>query len=74
MVHDSSDYDNLITVVSFLIYKEWLVLSFENDSRSKTIVLQYFKNELSTRLKIYESCTRFSIKEKMNLEALIEKL
>ena len=73
-VHDSSDYDNLITVVSFLIYKEWLVLSFENDSRSKTIVLQYFKNELSTRLKIYESCTRFSIKEKMNLEALIEKL
>ena len=73
-VHDSSDYDNLITVVSFLIYKEWLVLSFENDSRSKTIILQYFKNELSTRLKIYESCTRFSIKEKMNLEALIEKL
>ena len=65
---------SIITVVSFLIYKEWLVLSLENESRSRTIVLQYFEDELSTRLKIYESCTRYSIKEKMNLEALIEKL
>ena len=73
-VHGSSDYDNLITLVSFLIYKEWLVLSLENKSRSSSIVLQYFKEELSTRLKIYESCTKFTIKEKMNLEALIENL
>ena len=75
-VHGSSDYDNLITLVSFLIYKEWLVLSLENKSRSSSIVLQqaYFKEELSTRLKIYELCTKFTIKEKMNLEALIENL
>ena len=73
-VHGSNDYDNLITLVSFLIYKEWLVLSLENKSRSSSIVLQYLKEELSTHLKIYESCTKFTVKEKMNLEALIENL
>ena len=57
------------------MYKEWLVLSLENKSRSSSIVLQYFKEELlSTRLKIYELCTKFTIKEKMTLEALIENL
>ena len=73
-VHDSNDYDNLMTVVSFLIYKEWLILSLDNKSRSRNIVLQHFKEELLTRLKIYELCTKVSIKEKMNLEALINNL
>ena len=73
-VHDSNDYDNLMTVVSFLIYKEWLILSLDNKSRSRNMVLQHFKEELLTRLKIYELCTKVSIKEKMNLEALIDNL
>ena len=73
-VHDSNDYDNLMTVVSFLIYKEWLILLLDNKSRSRNIVLQHFKEELLTRLKIYELCTKVSIKEKMHLEALINNL
>ena len=73
-VHDSNDYDNLMTVVSFLIYKEWLILSLDNKSKSRNMVLQHFKEELLTRLKIYELCTKVSIKEKMNLEALIDNL
>ena len=38
------------------------------------MVLQHFKEELLTRLKIYELCTKVSIKKKMNLEALIDNL
>ena len=69
------EYNNIVTLVSFLIYKERLVLSLEGKSRnSNNIVLQYFKNELLTRLKIYELCSKFSIKDIVNIDALIESL
>ena len=32
-VDNTCDYDNIVTLVSFLIYKQWLVLSLENKSR-----------------------------------------
>ena len=34
----------------------------------------WFKNELITRLRIYEKCTKFSVKEIANIDALIEYL
>jgi len=49
--------DNIIiTVICFLIYKEWLVLSLEDKGRSQTLNLNLIKNELGTRKSIYEKC------------------
>ena len=73
-VDDFCEYDNIVTLVCFLIYKEWLVLPLENKSRKNNVMLQYFKDELITRLKIYEKCTKFSIKEIANIDALSEYL
>ena len=47
-VDDFCEYDNNVTIVCFLIYKEWLVLSLENKSRENSIMLQYLKDELTT--------------------------
>ena len=46
----------------------------ENKSRESNIMLQYYKDELITRLRIYEKCTKFSMKEIVNIDALIEYL
>ena len=73
-IDNNSDCDNIITLVSFLIYKQWLILSLENKSRSNATTLEYFKDELSTRLRIYDLCKKFSVKEIFNIEALIEGL
>ena len=73
-VDDFCEYDNIVTLVCFLIYKEWLVLSLENKSGKNNIMLQYFKDELITRLKIYKKCTKFGIKEIVNIDALSEYL
>ena len=41
-VDDFCEYDNIVTLVCFLIYKEWLVLSLENKSRRNNIMSQYY--------------------------------
>ena len=64
----------MVTLVSFFIYKEWLVLSLDNKSRRNIITLEYFRNELSTRMKIYDLSKQFNVKEIVNIEALIEGL
>ena len=73
-VDNTCDYDNIVTLVNFLIYKEWLVLSLENKSRCNINTLQYFRNELSTRMKIYDLSKKFSVKEIVNIEAIFEGL
>ena len=73
-VDNTCDYDNIVTLVSFLIYKEWLVLSLENKSRRNINTLQYFRNERSTRMKIYDLSKKFSVKVTVTIEALIEGL
>ena len=73
-VDDFCEYDNIVTLICFLIYKEWLILSLENKSRKSNIMFLWFKNELITRLRIFEKCTKFSVKEIANIDALIEYL
>ena len=46
----------LLSVISFWIYKEWLVLSLENKQRNANICLAYLKNELSLRIEICKMC------------------
>ena len=46
----------MTTIICFVIYKEWLLLSLENRKRKSVIALDFFKNEINLRLQIYEKC------------------
>ena len=48
--------DAIVTIICFLIYKEWLVLSLENKKRNRHISMSYYKGELVLRTEIYKSC------------------
>ena len=50
-IRDNCEHPYVLTLVSFLIYKEWLVLSLENKFRGDEIVLEVFKQELILRQK-----------------------
>ena len=45
----------VITLVSFLIYKDWLLHSLESKKRPTLFNMELFKSELQLRMKIYES-------------------
>ena len=47
-IEDSYKQDRMLTLMSFLVYKEWrlLSLSLENKKRSNNIMLQFYKIEL----------------------------
>ena len=55
-VDELFNYGSLTTLICFLIYKEWLLLSLENRKRNPVIALEYFKNEIKLRIQIYEKC------------------
>ena len=48
--------DAIVTIICFLIYKEWLVLSLENKKRNRHISMSYYKGELVLRTEIYKLC------------------
>ena len=43
-------HGSVTTLICFLIYKEWLLLSLENSKRNPLICLDYFKNEIKLRI------------------------
>ena len=51
-----SKEDAVVTLMCFLIYKEWLLLSLENKKRNTSISLSYYKSELLPRTEIYKLC------------------
>ena len=52
-IDQSCELDNLKTVISFLVHKEWLsLLSLYSELRCRNIELLYNEDELSTCLKI----------------------
>ena len=55
---DGNFYGNniIITLVCFLIYKDWLVRSLDNKKRSVDFNLELLKCELKLRMDIYEKC------------------
>ena len=73
-IRDNCEHPYVLTLVSFLIYKEWLVLSLENKFRVNEIVLEVFKQELILRQKIYEKCEIYSYIELYVIERLIDRL
>ena len=46
----------VMTIISFFVYKEWLLLSLKGKKRNTVIALSYFKYELNLRIQIYEKC------------------
>lgn len=64
----------VITIVCFLIYKEWLLLSLEDKHRSTNIELSYYKSELLMRTEIYKLCKCIDKKHIDHLEELIQLL
>ena len=55
-VNNSCREPYVLTLVSFLVYKEWLLLSLKNNLRNNRIILDYmyYKQELLLSLNIYE--------------------
>ena len=66
--------DSVLSVISFLIYKGWLVLSLENKQRNANICLAYFKNELSVRIEIYNMCKCIDMEHIDKLSAIVLQL
>ena len=56
-IEDCCKQDRVLTLMSFLVYKEWLILSLEGKKRSNNTMIQFYKSELELRLRIYEQCS-----------------
>ena len=56
-IEENFMHDNIvITVICFLIYKEWLLYSLDNKNRPGVLNHQTLKCELEIRKSIYEKC------------------
>ena len=60
--------------MGFKFYKEWIILSLDNKKRNRNINLNYYKEELAIRLKIYDSCAKFDFRLKEFMNELITKM
>ena len=56
-IDDCCKQDRVLTLMSFLVYKEWLLLSLEGKKRSNNTMIQFYKRELELRLRIYGQCS-----------------
>ena len=65
------EYDAIATIVSFLIYKEWLLSSLENKQRNANLDTIYYKSELQLRIDIYKLCKCIDQKHIDNLMAIM---
>ena len=48
-------------IISFVIYKEWLLLSLKGMKQNPVIALSYFKNELNLRIQLHKKCRNINI-------------
>ena len=61
----------ILTLVSFVIYKEWLLLSLENKCRHNCINMKHFQHELNLRLCIYSVCKKIPEENVLPIETLV---
>ena len=66
--------DRIVTLISFLVYKQWLLFSLADKKRYNNIMLDVYKNELALRLKIYEACSCYNPYENEYINLLIDRL
>ena len=62
-------FNHVVTLLAFLLYKEWLLMSLENKNRCADFPYHFYINELKVRDKIY--CTNGT---DLNLYPVIEIL
>ena len=62
------------TIISFLIYKDWLLPSLQNKDRNSVIALSYSKAELTLRQRIYEECRSIEAAHIDKMKKLITNL
>ena len=67
-------HNAIVTLIGFLIYKEWLLYSLADKHRRSCIDLTLYKNELIMRVKIYKLCKSIDKEFVDQLEALIQEL
>ena len=67
-IQTDSISNNTITLAAFLIYKEWLIASFNKKCRIPLVTSTLFKAELQNRYKIYRHCNMNSFAD------MVEKL
>ena len=53
-IEDCCKQDRVLKLMSFLVYKKWLLLSSEGKKISNNTMMQFYKSELELRLRIYE--------------------
>ena len=73
-IEECYSQDRILTLISFLIYKEWLLLSLDNKKRHGNIKFDIYKNELELRLKIYEASHCYDPYEIEYINLLIDLL
>ena len=67
-------HNAIVTLIGFLIYKEWLLYSLADKHRRLCIDLTLYKNEIILRIKIYKLCKSIDKEFVDQLEALIQEL
>ena len=68
------NYDFVTTIVSFVIYKQWLLLSLENKKRCDRMLISYFRSEILLRLEIYRLCKCINTRNIQLLEEISQHL
>ena len=71
-IDKSFEYNSLVTLKSFLIYKEWLLFSLQGKHRQGNNSMLFFRHELQSRLNIYENCSGFDFILKENVKGMID--
>ncbi len=61
--------DYFISVVSFVIYKEWIICNDQGTDRNKSNLKQFLISELSFRIKVYSL-----IPKHISMKSLLELL
>jgi hypothetical protein len=52
-----SQYNSILTLLGFLIYKEWLLHSLDNRNRQRIQDFNFLKAEMQLRIDIYKKCS-----------------
>ena len=73
-IEECYNQDHIPPLISFLIYKEWLLFSLADKKRNSRIMLDVYKNELALRLKIYEASSCYDPYETEYTNLLIDLL
>ena len=67
-------YNSLLTLLSFLIYKEWLLKSLDRKLRNQELQLSFYKYEVDLRLKIYKNCNTMRDHDMALMQQFVEEV